>query len=226
VKDKTTFILLLLLLFVFPSTAMATTVTYTDSFSLASTTNSNVTDTNLAVPLFNTSLGSLTSVTIYYKLDIESQVFNVINNTNNEKNITLTTSPFIGITGNTWNVSTTPPSTTGTVYFSNAYNQSLQIKDIVKNGTAVFTFPIFNSVETLTGPSISGFTGSGVYDFEFLFKGSASVNQGSIQNATTNGLFGEVIVTYNYNPVPIPAAAWLLSSGLFGLIVIRRRKGK
>ena len=37
---------------------------------------------------------------------------------------------------------------------------------------------------------------------------------------------GDLSVTYTYDPVPIPAAAWLFGSGLFGLIAIARRKGK
>jgi hypothetical protein len=31
--------------------------------------------------------------------------------------------------------------------------------------------------------------------------------------------------TYNVVPTPIPAGAWLLGSGLLGLVGIKRRKG-
>ena len=34
------------------------------------------------------------------------------------------------------------------------------------------------------------------------------------------------IIEYDTNPVPLPGALWLLGSGLFGLVAIRRRKKK
>jgi len=47
-----------------------------------------------------------------------------------------------------------------------------------------------------------------------------------VQVAYSGSYTGDLSVTYTYDPVPIPAAAWLFGSGLFGLIAIARRKGK
>ena len=41
---------------------------------------------------------------------------------------------------------------------------------------------------------------------------------GSISNTT------KVVLDVNTNPVPVPAAAWLLGSGLLGLIGVAQRK--
>jgi hypothetical protein len=58
------------------------------------------------------------------------------------------------------------------------------------------------------------------------FNSSASFASGAL-GVGGNGLAnGTVTIDYTYNatPTPIPAAAWLLGSGLLGLAGIRRRK--
>jgi hypothetical protein len=39
-----------------------------------------------------------------------------------------------------------------------------------------------------------------------------------------NVITANAIITYDYTPTPIPAAAWLLGSGLLGLVGMRRKK--
>ncbi len=56
-----------------------------------------------------------------------------------------------------------------------------------------------------------------------------SFNYHNLENPTVyledNFYDGLVAVEYDYTPVPIPGALWLLGSGLFGLIAVRRRQG-
>jgi hypothetical protein len=57
----------------------------------------------------------------------------------------------------------------------------------------------------------------------FITAGTESLINGS--NVSSLGLPDEVISFATVSSVPIPAAAWLFGSGLFGLIGLARRKG-
>ena len=73
-------------------------------------------------------------------------------------------------------------------------------------GPQIATDSFTTSIQTLTYNAASQVDGG-----TYLFFGSE----------------GQPFVTYNTcNPVPIPGAIWLLGSGLFGLVTIRRRKAK
>jgi hypothetical protein len=74
--------------------------------------------------------------------------------------------------------------------------------------------------------SITGIVGDTVYDYVNLSTGNAGQGNeyfaahvaGFNANGTTSAFFG------GSTPVPLPAAAWLFGSGLFGLIGLARRR--
>ncbi|MCU0588420.1 MAG: choice-of-anchor E domain-containing protein [Syntrophobacteraceae bacterium] len=78
----------------------------------------------------------------------------------------------------------------------------------------------------LTGSDLAPFMGSG--SVQFLLNAnsfdSVSVTGGRSFSIATS-YEGSVRVAYDYAPVPIPGAAWLLGSGVAGLAGLRRKLG-
>lgn len=59
--------------------------------------------------------------------------------------------------------------------------------------------------------------------YAYQYDSAGPVNQWLLKMADSYSAGGPVIVS-DVAPVPIPGALWLLGSGLFGLVAIRRRK--
>ena len=87
---------------------------------------------------------------------------------------------------------------------------------------------------TITSSNLlSIFTGSGNIDFLQLesipmavdFLSSNNIDESRFHaGSSLLNLNADITVTYNYSPVPIPAAIWFFGSGLLSMIVIARRK--
>ncbi|NVN90131.1 MAG: VPLPA-CTERM sorting domain-containing protein [Desulfuromonadales bacterium] len=179
-------------------------------------------DGSIALTKFNLSQGTLNSVT----LDLSS-VFDYVTKFENKSpnsgsTITKSLDQQLTIGGNLLD--------TGKVNYTR--NWTVQKFDNVIDyaGTSGFTVSESSgstSVHlTLTGAAMASYIGTGnllldVYSHA-SFTGGFTGGNGDFRN--TQNFVTSATVTYDYTPTPIPAAAWLLGSGLMGLAGIRRKK--
>ena len=100
-----------------------------------------------------------------------------------------------------------------------ATNHILSIgADVVQNISG-FNFSIYNSSNALMSS-----TGSGIdSNFFSLGAGSYYAVVSGIASGTEGGKYS-VSLSTEPQPVPVPAAVWLLGSGLIGLVGVARRK--
>lgn len=77
----------------------------------------------------------------------------------------------------------------------------------------------------ITGDDLSRFIGMDSLLFAVLSNSGStlSLQGGNGSMGSRQNYFASAVVEYDYMPTPIPAAAWLLGSGLLGLVGIRRR---
>jgi hypothetical protein len=111
-------------------------------------------------------------------------------------------------------------SETGTVYFSTGTGNTLSI-DL--NGT-VLTETDDDGFLSGLGPFLT-FNAGALTDFDFQTSGvfnSSFLSFDNFENSTMFGSWTSVTLT----EVPVPAAVWLLGSGLLGLVGIARRKAR
>lgn len=107
---------------------------------------------------------------------------------------------------------------TGTVYFSTGTSNTLSI-DL--NGT-LLTQTDDDGYGSGLGPYLT-FGAGALSDFDFQTSGvfnSSFLFFDNVENSTMFGTWTSVTLT----EVPVPAAVWLLGSGLLGLVGIARRK--
>jgi len=208
---------------------IAAGATHADTIGpLTSSISSAATDWNntLAFNQFNSSLGTLDSVTLY--LSATSSVMQVTFTAlptlyGSVTNPNVTVGYYVSTTagslpgtypqitlGNTTTGAFSTPTAGGTLTFnwgtttgtySNTYTDSNTLQYFTGTGTA-----------TLNAFTITGWNGSNVSN---MWKEST--------NGTTGALTGEVTYNYTPNPVPAPATALLLVPGLIGLALIRKR---
>ena len=180
----------------------------------------NTVDT-LAVDQFDPLLGTLTKVTI--SLD------NIFDWTNKGENLdgpgsisqSLDMDLLISL------------GATGLLPDSLAFNQTWPVGTydgvIDFGGTSGFTAPGQSNLETftidLTGSDMLPFLGAGTVGFTVFgsSQSRASDTTGNVVNWISSQYTANALVTYEYTPVPIPAAVWLLGSGVIGLAGLRRR---
>lgn len=116
-----------------------------------------------------------------------------------------------GAFSNTYNFTLSSLSHLAGVVTNNRLSTKLDIKDL--------NLSIYNSANTLLSS-----TGSGVSAFD------PNLLAGSYHAVVTGTVTGSKGGSYSFSlyavpqPVPVPAAAWLLGSGLIGLVGVARRR--
>jgi hypothetical protein len=166
-----------------------------------------------------------------------SFAWNIFGNINSINNHTFTlpqpTSPLSGVfvnTGGTGNFTIVPDFTTPTVDFTKATWLSSSTLDVANPagwtlGSAAFGSWVTNSgTYTLSNGFLNAYL-NGTFTPGTMFTGlsqsNATMTLGFIMNGNSaSNVSGTVAMT----PTPIPAAAWLLGSGLLGLAGLRRKQ--
>jgi hypothetical protein len=183
-----------------------------------------VLDYVLSVDRFNPALGTL-----------ESAKFTLFGEVTSSLTVTVTGSPsqytlvtwdkndfgghdryYFGLSG--------PSSMTG----NDSFAGQVVLRDRVDYGAPeTFNAPTLNDarVFTFTGSALAPFVGAGVLDF--LFSANSYDTVGTLGDnpswSMSTAYRGKVDVEYDFTPVPIPGAVWLLASGLVGLVGLRKR---
>jgi hypothetical protein len=200
-----------------PLAAGAASVTESDTISIDSETGPA--SEALSFAQFNSSLGTLTSVSIQATGQAQSVIALVnISGSAVTYSASSTTIP-LQLSGN----GLTPVSQT----FANS---SMGGGSVAANSTLYIPMsPAAMLGLSGSDPNLSAYIGSGstTLDLGFLAGTSSETtsNGGSLFVGTDGIASGQLTVTYNYTPVPLPAALPLLLSGIAGLgAMIRRRK--
>ncbi|MCE5262202.1 MAG: VPLPA-CTERM sorting domain-containing protein [Deltaproteobacteria bacterium] len=119
----------------------------------------------------------------------------------------------------------------GTVTIANTTQDA---QGMVGSGTLGGGFDVLLSFPTAGGQQDNGrfgldnsitftITGTGITAASFDFLNTANAAHVGAHLAGIPGGLSGAVGDVNLNPVPIPAAVWLLGSGLLGLVAIRRR---
>lgn len=205
--------------------AEAALVSYSDtSTGTPPQTTGYVDKGDLNLNKFDTSLGTLAKVTLTFTNYFDWQSF--AENTSTSSGATFT---------HTINNQRVQITQGGTTFFTDSSSflksWSLGVYDNVLDfgGTSGITennSSTLNTVSfTYTGASMAPFIGSGFSTFDVLSGADLFKLQGggNMAMGSTDKFNAGASIIYEYAPVPIPAAAWLLGSGLVGLVGVRRR---
>jgi hypothetical protein len=182
-------------------------------------------DGNISLNQFNSNLGTLNSATINL-----SSVFNYGTRFENK-------SPSSGstVTKNLDHrliISTLGQTMldTGLVHYNLVRTVGLYDGSLDYAGTSGFTVSASNGATTnqltLSGAALASYIGTGSLMLDVFsnasFTGSFTGGNGTFPNSQS--FVTNTTVTYDYTPTPIPAAGWLLGSGLLGLAGLRRKQ--
>jgi len=219
--------LLFWLVFSVPCTEAAL-ISYSDTLTgTPPQTTGYVDKGDLDLNKFNTSLGTLTKVTLTFTNYFDWKGF--------AENMSTSSGATFTQTIQNQRVQITQDATTFLTDSSSFLNSwSLGVYDNVLDfaGTSGITASNSSTQNTVTfvytGTFMAPFIGSGFSTFDvlsgadlFKLQGGGNMAMGSSDKFTAGGS-----INYEYTPVPIPAPAWLLGSGLLSLVGIRRRFGK
>jgi len=198
-------------------TANAALYTDTESFSF----NGSTSPYNLSVNSFNPALGTLTDISLIVTTNITPEV-QLINYTNSTQSFTnaQSTSPF-ALTGPGSTVVNATAST-GLINGTAAAGQFV---------ISTFSGSTVNQTQTFDLSSAIWNQYMGTSPLSFLatlgpFTSSASFASGTLGVGGQGLVNGNVTIDYTYDttPTPIPAAAWLLGSGLMGLFGLKKKE--
>jgi PEP-CTERM motif len=196
-------------------TAQADSVTYTSS---TVPTQEIPFDIILALPKFNTNLGTLTGISFTVSTTVEPEI-DIQNNNHTSATIN---SAFASIP-----VTATGPDGT-TAMTTSTYNLGTTI--VPPGFNQYFGSTIMNSATSSVTGSFSAYEGPGNFDTDFTFVsgngsfgGTTGANKILFGGGANAGGFISVTYTYTPNPIPEPSAIVLAGIALAGLGVMRRR---
>jgi hypothetical protein len=203
--------------------AHANLSTYTSSLTTYSggtfDTNFNWIPTNegsLVLSQFNSNLGTLNKVTLTVSDSIGYGPISMANTNSTLRNFKLLLNQTLSIVDGTTTLLFDTNSVPLTSWSLPA-NSSLTVAAFSKSGNP-------NSAD-ITGSALSRFIGQGNVGFDVI---ASQYSEKTVPNQSSmlfdNVITANAIITYDYTPTPIPAAAWLLGSGLLGLVGMRRKK--
>ncbi len=200
--------------------------------AVISTSTTTVSGTNISgLNLFDPALGTLTEVTISGSLSttLDVELSTHVIDTAQPHQIDAVVGVAIVLIGNLSSVlidvaaENVPFNCSGSGSISCA--ESISPQQIISSSTVNGAFTSNNL--------LSIFTGSGSVDFLQLesipmavdFSSSNNIDESRFHaGSSLLNLNADITVTYNYSPVPIPAAIWFFGSGLLSMIAMARRK--
>jgi hypothetical protein len=196
--------------------AQAALVTYTNNFTLSGSTPYSFT-----LNSFDSTLGALTDITLTTTTNITPQVqlINFTNATQSFTNAQSTTNFQLTVPGQVVTASaSTGVISSGVVIPPPFFVTTFSGSPVSQTQTIHLASAIWNNYLGVNPLSLQAVLSN--------FKSSASFASGTL-GVGGNGLAnGAVTIAYTYNavPTPLPAAAWLLGSGLLGLVGMRRKQ--
>jgi hypothetical protein len=171
------------------------------------------------LPEFNTAFGTLTGISIETRVDLTALV-QLINLTNQARPFTDASSygPFT-ITDPGNNMIFTANAGTGSVNGTAGAGQY---------SVSTFSGPTsyYDWTTSIGGSSFGLYQGAGEVDFNVTsgpITSSATFAPGVLAVGGNQIASGNLAITYDYDPVPIPGSAWLFGLGLIGLAGARGR---
>jgi len=217
--------------------SLASAATVTTSFSLGPTTTelNNGNSTGI-FNQFNSSLGTLTGVTIDLT-GLSVSTTSLHNNASGSQTFKYTSTLdwsfdiFAG-SGNIYDAFTTVLATTGnnTAYLKTVgTNVTLAAGANLNLGTRTETYDYSTNDTLLTGVTLSDFIGTGTLGIGCNTATTSSFTGGGgniLANQTTTGSCSGLI-TYTYtegSPVPEPASLIIMGIGFFGMAALRKRR--